>query len=71
MRSRVMSEGSVIAVPFSNLRLKTYRRAAPPTQLGCYKLSDFLLTAPDPAAPDQPWHLKLGLKRMPKPLLLQ
>ena len=36
-----------------------------------YKLSDFMLTAPDAATPDQPWHLKLGLKRMPKPVLVQ
>lgn len=36
-----------------------------------YKLSDFMLTAPAPASPGEPWHLKLGLKRMPKPVLLQ
>lgn len=34
-----------------------------------YKLSDFMLTAPA-AGLDQPWHLKLGLKRMPKPILV-
>ena len=36
-----------------------------------YKLSDFMLKAPDAAAPGGPWHLKLGLKRMPKPVLVQ
>ena len=36
-----------------------------------YKLSDFMLKAPDAATPDRPWHLKLGLRRMPKPVLLQ
>jgi len=36
-----------------------------------YKLSDFMLKAPDAATPDQPWHLKLGLRRMPKPRLVQ
>jgi len=36
-----------------------------------YKLSDFMLTAPDAATPGEPWHLKLGLKRMPKPVLVQ
>lgn len=36
-----------------------------------YKLSDFMLRAPAAAAPGEPWHLKLGLKRMPKPVLVQ
>ena len=36
-----------------------------------YKLSDFMLKAPEAAAPDGPWHLKLALKRMPKPVLVQ
>jgi hypothetical protein len=36
-----------------------------------YKLSDFMLQAPAAATPDEPWHLKLGLKRMPKPVLVQ
>jgi hypothetical protein len=36
-----------------------------------YKLWNFMLTAPDPAASGQPWHLKLGLMRKPKPVLVQ
>ena len=36
-----------------------------------YKLSDFMLQAPDAGIPAEPWHLKLGLKRMPKPVLVQ
>jgi hypothetical protein len=36
-----------------------------------YKLTDFLLTRPAAATPNQPWHLKLGLKRLPKPVLVQ
>ena len=36
-----------------------------------YKLSDFTLAAPDTATPGEPWHLKLGLVRKPKPVLVQ
>jgi hypothetical protein len=36
-----------------------------------YKLSDFMLRAPAAAAAGEPWHLKLVLKRMPKPRLVQ
>lgn len=36
-----------------------------------YKLSDFMLTAPAATAPGQPWHLKLGVMRKPKPVLVQ
>jgi hypothetical protein len=36
-----------------------------------YKLSNFMLTAPAAAPPDQPWHLKLGLVRKPKPVLVR
>jgi hypothetical protein len=36
-----------------------------------YKLTNFMLTAPAGAAASEAWHLKLGLKRMPKPRLAQ